>query len=499
MTDAVEIAPVHSPVQPAAPVDLHLDGWLIAGLRAAFFMPPRVAGQTPSPRQLFAITVGVFALEVALQRLSVAGDARFDLQAWLSGLYGVLVFAALMGWLLAASHASHRASLRHSFGSCMAVWLVATLPNTVLYGALMAGIAHGWVHATVFLWQTGAWAAFGVATLWSLGVSGVLAGRMAGWTWRVPVLVLMLAASTGVAAWQFTARPWLADEELDRGGEAPRLHLSQQLFEDQQALLARQLDAIRSPDGATGGGAYIPQIYGLVFAPYAEEDVFKRESALVADVLAQRFGAQGRVVQLLNHADTAQTYAWATPLNLQRALHGLAQHMNRQRDVLVVYLTSHGAQNFQLAASHWPLEVEPLTADVLRAALDAAGIRHRVIAVSACFSGGWVDVLANPDTLVMTAADATHTSYGCGRLSELTFFGRALFDEQLRRSHSFDQAFAAAVPVIRQREIDAGKPDGFSNPQIRMGADIAPVLKALAARLDAVKSTALSLPADKVR
>jgi hypothetical protein len=87
----------------------------------------------------------------------------------------------------------------------------------------------------------------------------------------------------------------------------------------------------------------------------------------------------------------------------------------------------------------------------------------------------------------MTAADATHTSYGCGRLSELTFFGRALFDEQLRRSHSFEQAFADAVPVIRQREIDAGKPDGFSNPQIRMGAGIAPVLQALATRLDAAK------------
>ena len=106
-----------------------------------------------------------------------------------------------------------------------------------------------------------------------------------------------------------------------------------------------------------------------------------------------------------------------------------------------------------------------------------------------------MDVLADPHTLVMTAADATHTSYGCGRLSALTFFGRALFDEQLRRSHSFEQAFAAAVPVIRQREIDAGKPDGFSNPQIRMGAAIAPVLQVLAARLDAAQAKAEAQPA----
>ena len=81
--------------------------------------------------------------------------------------------------------------------------------------------------------------------------------------------------------------------------------------------------------------------------------------------------------------------------------------------------------------------------------------------------------------------DAEHTSYGCGRKSELTFFGRAMFNEQLRNTRSFEQAFAAAVPVIRKREEEAGKPDGFSNPQIQVGAGIRPVLEELAKRLEA--------------
>lgn len=84
----------------------------------------------------------------------------------------------------------------------------------------------------------------------------------------------------------------------------------------------------------------------------------------------------------------------------------------------------------------------------------------------------------------MTAADATHTSYGCGSRSPLTFFGRAVFDEQLRNTHSFEQAFAAAVPVIRQREQEARKADGFSNPQISVGPAIRPVLAEIATRLD---------------
>jgi hypothetical protein len=154
--------------------------------------------------------------------------------------------------------------------------------------------------------------------------------------------------------------------------------------------------------------------------------------------------------------------------------------MDPERDVLVVYLTSHGGADFKLAAENWPLEVEELTADRLRAMLDEVGIRHRVIVVSACYSGGWIGPLQSEDTLIMTAADKDHTSYGCGSKSELTFFGRALFDEQLRKTLSFEEAFNAAVPVIKQREIEEKKDDGFSNPQISVGRNIRVILDELA-------------------
>jgi hypothetical protein len=41
------------------------------------------------------------------------------------------------------------------------------------------------------------------------------------------------------------------------------------------------------------------------------------------------------------------------------------------------------------------------------------------------------------------------------------------------------------VPVIRKREEEAGKDDGFSNPQILVGEKIRPVLRELERRLDA--------------
>ncbi|HEY8049157.1 MAG TPA: C13 family peptidase, partial [Ramlibacter sp.] len=93
--------------------------------------------------------------------------------------------------------------------------------------------------------------------------------------------------------------------------------------------------------------------------------------------------------------------------------------------------------------------------------------------------------IADEHTLVMTASDATHTSYGCGALSRLTFFGRAVFDQQLHRTHSLEDAFKAAVPQIRKREESVGKDDGFSDPQILVGDKIRPVLRELEQRLDA--------------
>ena len=82
------------------------------------------------------------------------------------------------------------------------------------------------------------------------------------------------------------------------------------------------------------------------------------------------------------------------------------------------------------------------------------------------------------------ASDAEHTSYGCGRKSDLTYFGKAMYDEQLRKSTlSFEVAHAAARKMIKVREEEAGKDDGYSNPQIKAGEGIKKRLNRLEDRL----------------
>lgn len=491
-TDDQPTLPGHAMAQEGAATPafrLSLQKWFAEGLRAGVFLMPRVAGRTPTPLQALILTALVLVLEVALFRIEIAGPARLDVQAWLSAWWSAGLFVGLAWWALPSDTAEPRGEEEPrrpvGVGAAFVLWVIASLPNTVVYQCIMAAIAHGWLTGAVFSQNWLYWVFYAVFTAWSLGAAILLVVRFTGLTARAGVFALVLVACTGLGTWQFNNRAWQQDYERDAVADSrPRLQLSQQTFEAQQALMEKTMAAIaRERPGVT-------DVYGLVFAPYASEDVFLRESTMVSRVLAERFDAEGRVVHLVNHATTTQTHPWATTLNLQRAIDAIAQRMDRNNDLLVVYLTSHGASDFKLAAAHWPLQVPPLSPGELREALDTAGIRHRVVAISACYSGGWIDALAGDTTLVMTAADATHTSYGCGRLSELTFFGRAMFDEQLRKTHSFEQAFARAVPLIKQREIDAGKDDGFSNPQIQVGAGISPLLRGLEKRLDALPPVA---------
>lgn len=478
--------------QPAQRVSLFR--WLCEGLRAGFFLKPRLGEAQPTPWQVFAVMFVVSALALALERGQVVGPAIFDAQAWLSGWWWLLVFIGLAWWVFPSRSTSLEQSEEQSntlprlsgVATACVVWQLAIFPAELAYQSLQLAYAQQWIKPLGSLAIWAYWLAYGSFVAWLLAATLFVVVNFIGRTWRLAVFALFIVVGIVVSMTQFNSRSWQQDYSRSNpdAEEKPRLHLSQQTFEDQQALWSAKVAELRAqrPD--------VADVYGLVFSPYASQDVFLRESTMVNRLLEDRFDASGRTIHLLNHGGSTKTHLWATTQNLQRAVEALAKLMDKEKDILVVYLTSHGGSDFKLTAAHWPLEIEPLTPQELRSMLDKAGIIHRVVAVSACYAGGWADVLANEHTLVMTAADATHTSYGCGARSDLTYFGRAVFDEQLRKTHSFEQAFNLAVPIIKQREIDADKTDGFSNPQIRIGTHIRPLLNALEQRLGQLKPEA---------
>jgi hypothetical protein len=113
---------------------------------------------------------------------------------------------------------------------------------------------------------------------------------------------------------------------------------------------------------------------------------------------------------------------------------------------------------------------EVLSPVLLARILNHAGVRHRVVVISACYSGVFLGPLANDNTLVITAADAHHSSFGCQDKVKWTYFGDAFFNQALRRSADLRSAFAVARQLISLREMRYHLVP--SNPQIAGGANI---------------------------
>ena len=467
------------PVETAARTT-SLRAWWLQGLRSALFLRPDWRGLHATPLAAAALLLVLLLAGLMAERLYIDGPAQFHWAGLLSDWLGTVVLAWLCWWLVPAADAAGEAEGRPRRGADLFALLLALgLPLLLASQLLLVPIVRLGLHE-----RLGSWGDRAYGLLWWGLIAWTLAAQLrllsrcsSSFSLRLGLAGLLLVGTTLAQAWLRPTQLWYpAEPEAER--PAP-LRLTQALLERQAGLLDGHLRELKP------GRAGQVELFALGFAPYASEDVFMRESALVDEVMRTRFGAQGRSLQLVNHVATAEQWPWATPLNLQRAIQRVAALMNREEDLLFIHLSSHGARDGKLAAALWPLELEELTPQLLRQWLDEAGVRHRILSVSACYSGSWIEPLADDGTLVMTAADAEHTSYGCGRGSELTFFGRALYAEQLlQTTRSFEAAHAEARRVIEQREREAGKTDGYSNPQIRMGSQLRRQLGLLEARLE---------------
>jgi hypothetical protein len=203
------------------------------------------------------------------------------------------------------------------------------------------------------------------------------------------------------------------------------------------------------------------------FGLFGDQGVFRREATGAAQVVADRFGSGSVNVQYNSKKGGGATIE-ALAMSLQMAANG----MDVENDVLFVILTSHGSRD-GLAVKAGRL-TQTLTPSNLADMLARTNVRWKVVVISACYSGVFIPRLANPDVLVITAADANHPSFGCQDKARWTYFGDAFFNVALRRTGNLKEAFVLARALVRKRELRARFEP--SNPLMAGGANVQPLL-----------------------
>jgi hypothetical protein len=238
---------------------------------------------------------------------------------------------------------------------------------------------------------------------------------------------------------------------------------------DGEALLFTQQSRIdRSLAAIARNTSSKSEAFFLGFAGVAEEKVFAQEIGLASRVLGERYDIDGRSLSLLNDSRDLERAPLATVSSLKYALRGLAARMNLDQDVLFLSISSHGAQDPAVIVSNSDLPLNDLTDEDLADALRESGIKWRVIIISACYAGGFIDALSDPQTIVIAAAAADRTSFGCSNDRDLTYFGEAFYRDALPAAHSLREAFDTAKAAIAARE--AQERVTPSKPQAYFGA-----------------------------
>lgn len=215
------------------------------------------------------------------------------------------------------------------------------------------------------------------------------------------------------------------------------------------------------------------------------DKVFAREARESGRVLRARYDGAGRTLTLAGPDGERDDLPHGSIDALTVSLAAIAEKMDREEDVLVLYSTSHGL-DLGLAYHYGDQGYGILSPAHFQKVLDEIGIKRRILIISACYSGVFVPKLASPDTAIMTAAAGNRTSFGCEPDSEWTFFGDALINRALRKPQTLSKASLEAN--LKVAEWETSKRLLASLPQTVIGDGVKAWLPSLEARMPTTAS-----------
>ena len=156
----------------------------------------------------------------------------------------------------------------------------------------------------------------------------------------------------------------------------------------------------------------------------------------------------------------------AQPTSASAVLDGLNAAATRGTAGCLLYFTSHGAPN-AMVFGEAPRMTPDMLANIVRA---ACGTRPTVVIVSACYSGIFVNALAAPNRMVLTASSRERPSFGCGADETYPWFDGCIL-ETLPTATDFLALAAGTRACVARKETERGVAQA-SEPQLFVGADM---------------------------
>ena len=441
---------------------------LVAGFRLAFGLPVSLLSFRVSVRQLLLLLALSVLIGATNDYVRAGAQPLLSVHAIVFEGFDAAVLL-LIGAVLAAAYRQPHLRL------ALPVIVLASDPALGVVNLVLAlpgnqGGLFGYSIQWAGFWLLMAWIAF----IYWRAVAITLTPRQPRYWLRSLAGAALLLAGIPLAIW--ANQPWfhsLPDATVQTARYANPA--TEDVLIKQPQLLYEALTELE--DERPG----VTDLYFVGFAPYSAEDVFRKDIEVAHQLFDDRFDTDGRSVVLINNPDTMLDTPFATVSNLRATLSEIGDIINPDEDVVMVYLASHGTRDHKLSIEFPPLQLDALSPGTLKQLLDDAGIKWRIIVVSACYSGGFIDPLKDDHTLIMTASAANRTSFGCGAESDATYFGDALFQHALRFEDSFVKAFEEAKKQITERERSEKRE--ASNPQIFVGEQMGKKLPKLEAEL----------------
>jgi hypothetical protein len=440
---------------------------LFDALRLVALQRPSHRWRRIGPGQFWLAAIVLLLVNLVESMLSVPAPRIFDLDA-LRGLSFFILLALLVSWF--ACVRLQRPALFWPLATL--VLLIETLVGTAVLLIDNTVIDAWWPNrdpdtdrSALLLWL--AWTLLAIRRMFDY------LEPQRGWAIR-SLAALAITAAITLPAWFIDRGSFFYPADWDAPLAEPDAPLPLP-FEPEELMAAQsqRLDEALARLAPQRPGAI--DLYVLTFGSDGSERVFRNEALYAQRLFAQRFGAAGRTLALINDPQLAGVVPLATRSNLGRALAGIAARMDRSEDLLLLFMTSHGAENHELLVSLDPLPLTQIDPEWLGERLRESAIAHRLVVMSACYSGGFLPALANPQTLVLTAARKDRTSFGCGPDSDITYFGRAWLQESLNAQTDLLAAFETAKGAIAEREKAAGYE--ASEPQIGNSPQVAAQLQ----------------------